>query len=158
MLLRVSIKFQLKRTVTAPGPVITPPCAVESPTRAAGKLLINILVLPVTITSGGPAQVHMFETVAAGKFKIKTFGTPGGKIGPPTWGSGPVNIGQMCISVTRAAGIGIDHTPFPLEIDYLSIKEGNYKCGKRPLGLDSGKLFGLNDASFFQNSVPLSTE
>jgi len=102
-----SVRNQFNRTVSAPGPVITPPWAVESPTRAAGRLLISTVKLPTIITSGGPTQVHMPVTVAAGRFMISTVGTPGGMIGPPTCGTGPVNIGQTCRSVTRAAGCGI---------------------------------------------------
>ncbi|MFN3494341.1 MAG: transglutaminase domain-containing protein, partial [Hydrogenophaga sp.] len=41
---------------------------------------------------------------AAGSIMISTVSAPGGRIGPPTWGTGPVNIGQTCMSVMRAAG------------------------------------------------------
>ena len=41
------------------GPMIVPPCAVLSPTRAAGFLPIMTFVEPMTMVSGGPTQVHM---------------------------------------------------------------------------------------------------
>src|SRR5262245_52740993 len=44
---------------------------------------------------------------AAGTKPISTVGQPGGKIGPPTWGTGGVPgvaMGQVCKSPTRAAG------------------------------------------------------
>jgi hypothetical protein len=56
------------------------------------------------IESGGPVQVAMSPTLAAGIPPIKTVGSPAGKIGPPTWGTVPVTIGQTCMSVTLAAG------------------------------------------------------
>lgn len=62
----------------------------------------------MTILSIGPIQTAIEPIVAAGKFPIKTVGTPGGKIGPPTCGTGGspgVDIGQVCISDTRAAGL-----------------------------------------------------
>ena len=34
---------------------------------------------------------------------MNTFGDPS-MIGPPTWGTGPVDSGQVCMSVRRAAG------------------------------------------------------
>jgi hypothetical protein len=71
--------------------------------RAAGLPPISTVDDPMAITSGGPAQVHISPTQAAGNPPIKTVGLPGGKIGPPTCGTGPVNIGQTCISVIRAA-------------------------------------------------------
>src|SRR5262245_6790046 len=59
---------------------------------------------PFTITSGGPTHVHMVVAVAAGSPPINTVGAPGGRIGPPTCGTTPVTIGQVCMSETRAAG------------------------------------------------------
>jgi hypothetical protein len=35
---------------------------------------------------------------------MSTVTPPGGKIGPPTCGTGPFAAGQACISLTRAAG------------------------------------------------------
>src|SRR5215218_10073978 len=90
-------------TVGAPS-VITPPCAVMSPIRAAGIPPIMTFADPATIVSGGPAQVHMSPTRAAGMPAIRTVGAPGGMIGPPTCGTTPVTIGQVCMSPTRAAG------------------------------------------------------
>ncbi|MEM9928489.1 MAG: hypothetical protein AAF840_01595 [Bacteroidota bacterium] len=49
----------------------------------------------------------MSPTTAAGNLAIKTVGTPGPTMGPPTCGMGGkpgVTIGQVCISVRRAAG------------------------------------------------------
>jgi hypothetical protein len=84
--------------------MMTPPWAVESPMRAAGILQMRTVGEPGMRTSGGPVQVAMSVARAAGKLPIKTVTPPGGKIGPPTWGTGPVVIGQVCISLTRAAG------------------------------------------------------
>src|SRR5215204_950752 len=83
---------------------ITPPWAVESPMRAAGCPLIMTLLEPRMIASGGPTQVHMSPMRAAGMPAIRTVGAPGGRIGPPTCGTTPVTIGQVCMSPTRAAG------------------------------------------------------
>ena len=63
---------------------ITPPCAVWSPSRAAGRKLIMTPLEPLTITSGGPTHMAIVVTLAAGRKSIKTVGTPGGMIGPPT--------------------------------------------------------------------------
>ena len=59
---------------------------------------------PIAMTSGGPTQVAMSPTRAAGKPPISTVTAPGGRIGPPTCGTTPVTIGQTCISVILAAG------------------------------------------------------
>jgi hypothetical protein len=59
---------------------------------------------PMAITSGGPAQVAMSPTRAAGWLPIITVGAHGGRIGPPTCGTTPVTIGQVCMSPSRAAG------------------------------------------------------
>jgi hypothetical protein len=83
--------------------IITPPCAVESPMRAAGLPPINTVAEPITMLSGGPTHTHISPRQAAGKPPIKTVGTPGGKIGPPTCGTGPVDIGHVCISEILAA-------------------------------------------------------
>src|SRR4029077_8643860 len=88
---------------------MTPPWAVGSPMRAAGLPPIITFVEPMMIESGGPTHVHMLPEVAAGRPAISTVGTPGGRIGPPTCGTTPVTIGQVCMSVTRAAG-GIDNS------------------------------------------------
>lgn len=54
---------------------------------------------------GGPTQVAIVPTVSAGRPLMKMFGElPGGITGPPTWGTGPVVMGQVCMSVMRAAG------------------------------------------------------
>ena len=83
-------------------PTITPPCAVKSPCRAAGRPPMKTVDEPMTITSGGPAQTHKSPITAAGRLPIKTVGTPGPVTGPPTCGLGVAN-GQVCISVIRAA-------------------------------------------------------
>ena len=82
---------------------ITPPCAVWSPRRAAGILPIITVAEPLAIVSGGPTHTHMSPTRAAGKKPIITVGQPTA-MGPPTWGTGPVDMGQVCISEIRAAG------------------------------------------------------
>lgn len=59
-------------------------------------------------------QVHMSPTLDAGMPAISTVGQPGGRIGPPTCGTGGVpgvTIGQVCISPTRAAGWPIAVSP-----------------------------------------------
>ena len=68
------------------------------------RLPIMTVADPFMMVSGGPAQVSMSPMVAAGKPPIRTVVVPGGRIGPPTWGTSPVTIGQTCISVMRAAG------------------------------------------------------
>jgi hypothetical protein len=65
---------------------------------------------PATMVSGGPVQVHMSPTLAAGMFAIITVGQPAGMTGPPTCGvDGGVTIGQVCMSPTLAA-IGISYS------------------------------------------------
>lgn len=71
--------------------------------RAAGLPPINTVDEPITMLSGGPAHVHISPMQAAGSPPISTVGAPGGNTGPPTCGDGPLNIGQTCISDTRAA-------------------------------------------------------
>lgn len=84
-----------------------PPCAVESPILAANFPPIWTVVEPIIMESGGPVHTAISPTQAAGIPPIKTVGHPGGRIGPPTCGTGPVVIGQTCMSVIRAAK-GID--------------------------------------------------
>src|SRR5690606_20074999 len=91
-------------TVNAPS-TIAPPWAVESPIRAAGWPLISTVGAPLTIVSGGPTHTAMSPRRAAGRLQISTVGAQGGPIGPPTCGTGPVDIGQACMSVRRAAGL-----------------------------------------------------
>jgi hypothetical protein len=89
---------------------MVPPCAVVSPCLAAGLPPIITVADPLTIVSGGPTQVQKSPTTAAGILPIRTVGTPGPVIGPPTCGIGGVPgvcIGQVCISVNRAAGCPI---------------------------------------------------
>ena len=84
--------------------MIMPPCTVGSINLAAGRKLIITPIDPITIISGGPTQVAIVVTVAAGRKSMSTVGTPGGSIGPPTCGTTPVTIGHTCISVILAAG------------------------------------------------------
>ena len=84
-------------------PIIIPPWAVLSPIRAAGLPLIKTVAEPFKITSGGPVQTNISPNVAAGNPPISTVIEPGGNIGPPTCGTTPVTIGQVCISDIRAA-------------------------------------------------------
>src|SRR6202044_698215 len=97
------------------GPIITvgqprvmaPPWTVGSPMRAAIRLPIKTVGEPMAIESGGPTQVPISVDLAAGCPPINTVTQPGGKIGPPTWGTGGtpgVIIGQTCKSPIRAAG------------------------------------------------------
>jgi hypothetical protein len=62
--------------------------------------------------SGGPTQTAISPTRAAGNPPISTVTAPGGKIGPPTWGTTPVTIGHTCISVILAAGLLMVHYNF----------------------------------------------
>jgi hypothetical protein len=80
-----------------------PPCAVESPMRAAGIPSIMTVPDPATMLSGGPTHTHRSPSFAAGNPPISTVGGPGGNMGPPTCGTEPVDIGQTCISVILAA-------------------------------------------------------
>jgi len=79
-----------------------------SPIRAAGLLQMRTVIEPLTMESGGPTQVHIDPTVAAGRLPMSTVGPPGETMGPPTWGTGGVpgvTMGQTCMSETLAAGI-----------------------------------------------------
>src|ERR1700674_2619004 len=90
-------------TVKQPSTMV-PPCMVESPIRAAMRLPMRTVAEPIAMVSGGPTQVAMSVTRAAGSIPISTVGSQGGRIGPPTWGTTPVTMGQTCMSVARAAG------------------------------------------------------
>jgi hypothetical protein len=50
---------------------------------------------PFTMVSGGPVQVHISLTTAAGMPPIKTVEAPGPMTGPPTCGTRMVTIGQV---------------------------------------------------------------
>lgn len=106
-------------------------CAVKSPMRAAGRLLIIVVPEPFDI-SPGPAGTHgisvqilvMSETRAAGMFPISTVGAQGLRIGSGSGGCGTgVGVGAggwmgawQCgascntISIMRAAGFDISKT------------------------------------------------
>src|SRR5579872_54615 len=83
-----------------------------SPIRAAGFPLMKTLGDPWTMVSGGPTQVAMLVTVAAGKPPMRTVGAPGGRMGPPTWGTIPLTLRQVCRSVILAAGGIFPFNPF----------------------------------------------
>jgi hypothetical protein len=86
---------------------ITPPCIVGSPIRAAIKFPIKTVGEPIAMLSGGPTHTNMSVARAAGWPAIRTVGQTGGRIGPPTCGTGGtpgVTIGHVCISPIRAAG------------------------------------------------------
>lgn len=104
--------------------MMTPPCAVGSPILAAIKPPIRTVGEPMRIVSGGPTHVARSVTRAAGSPPISTVGHPGGRIGPPTCGTTPVTIGQVCMSVTRAAG-GMDCQILISRIYF------NYRAGDR---------------------------
>ena len=82
MNIRNSVPYPIK-TVGKPR-VMLPPCAVESPIRAAGFPPISTVADPLAITSGGPTQTHISPTTEAGWLPIRTLGTPGPETGPPT--------------------------------------------------------------------------
>jgi hypothetical protein len=73
-----------------------------------GAALFTLTVVePMMMESGGPVQMSMSPTQAAGSPPMMTVGQPGGMMATPTCGTGTgagVCIGQMCISLTRAAG------------------------------------------------------
>jgi hypothetical protein len=69
--------------------VMFPPCTVMSPIRAASLFSIKTENDPKAIVSGGPTQVHMSPTRAAGIKPIDTVTLPM-MIGPPTCGTGGV--------------------------------------------------------------------
>ena len=96
-----------------------PPCAVESPNRAAGFPPIKTVADPATIVSGGPVHVAISPTVTAGMPPINTVATPGPIQGPPTCGvAGGVIIGHTCISFNLAAGCPILVTGYWLLLFY----------------------------------------
>src|ERR1051325_723876 len=90
-------------TVAHPA-VMLPPCAVESPCRAAPLPPSNTVREPLTTLSGGPLHVHCVPRIAAGFPPLRTVGAPGGMIGPPVCGLPPgLASGQVWLSPTRAA-------------------------------------------------------
>jgi hypothetical protein len=113
---------------------IVPPCAVASPILAAGFPQINTVADPSTIESAGPTQTALSPKTAAGIFPINTVGAPGPTIGPPTCGMGgcpAVTIGQVCISVSLAAGAAIVFL-FIFLIDHYNCPfKGCFACGRK---------------------------
>src|SRR5688572_23013450 len=100
---------------------IEPPCAVMSPSRAAGRPQTSTVTDAFTITSGGPTHTHISVARACGIPPVSTVRAQGGRICPPTCGMGGtpgVTIGQTCISPARAAGIPILRL-FPPQFDSL---------------------------------------
>jgi hypothetical protein len=69
---------------------------------------------PLAIVSGGPTQVAVSPTRAAG-IKLTITEEHPVTMGPPTWGTVPVTMGQVCISEILAAG-GIFLVPFKFDI------------------------------------------
>jgi hypothetical protein len=115
-----------------------PPCAVISPIRAAGLPPIKTVADPFTMTSMGPTQMHLSPILAAGMPEIMTVGQHGGIIGPPTWGTTPVTIGQVCMSVIRdAGGIGGPDPAVGLLGSKLAARSGHVNG----LGADAGNRF-----------------
>ena len=92
---------------------MTPPCTVMSPIRAAGSPPTRTVNAPCTIMSIGPTQIAMSVIRACGIMQVSTVGMHGGMIGPPTCGTSPVTIGQVCMSVTLAAGWPMISFPSP---------------------------------------------
>lgn len=64
------------RTVGQPGGITLPPCALESPTLAAGCPPISTDEEPEAIISGGPAQVAWSPARAAGAPPMSTMAGP----------------------------------------------------------------------------------
>src|SRR6478672_5673423 len=105
-------------TVGQPGPgAIGVPCMLMSPRRAAGKLPIMTVMLPIAIPFGaGETQAippGIALATAAGIPPISTVMTAAaGVIGPPTCGLGPSIIGHSAVSPARSAGpVGINSPP-----------------------------------------------
>lgn len=84
--------------------VMAPPWFIVSPRRAAGILQTMTVALPLATLEGGPTQIPMVPTCAAGSLPIRTVIATGGTRTPPTCGTGPVTMGQTCISDNLAAG------------------------------------------------------
>src|ERR1700691_4499774 len=99
------------------------------------------------MTSGGPTQVAMSPTRAAGRSSINTVGMHGGRIGPPTCGTIPVTIGHTCISVMRAAGGPMFPSPSLLNQLALGNFQSQFYIGSldlrhaRRIRLCSGNLY-----------------
>src|SRR5437868_129533 len=91
--------------------MMEPPCAMEEPTWAAGRLTMFTEEEPAAMVSGGPTQMAMSLTRAAGTPLMITVVCAGGRRGPPVCGTGPVDAGQAWKSPRRAAG-------FPMSEDY----------------------------------------
>src|SRR3984893_14506308 len=86
--------------------------------RAASTPPISTVGEHFTMTSGGPTHIAISVTRAAGSAPINTVGQPGAVIGPPTCGTGPVERGQVCMSVSLAAGCPMKQPPRDYDIPY----------------------------------------
>jgi hypothetical protein len=80
------------------------------------------------MVSGGPTQIAMSPITAAGIFPISTV-TLVPITGPPTCGTGPVVIGQTCISVILAAGCPMIHLYISVDIFTEDAKNNRYIIG-----------------------------
>jgi Protein of unknown function (DUF3738) len=143
------------RTVNSPN-TITPPCAVMSIIRAAGKPQTRTVKDPNTITSGGPTHVNMSVTRACGSPPVSTVTAQGGRMGPPTCGTSTVNIGQTCMSVARAAGnmlssisrLGLQRKPEPLcKASFSKPGTVDIRCNRCTLSHLAAKLSNLRHES-----------
>src|SRR5690625_1459557 len=97
-------------TVGQPGPgTMGAPCKLISLTRAAGKLPMSTVVLPIAMPLGA-GDTHTMPpgtelATAAGIPPMSTVGTAAaGVVGPPTWGLGPAVSGHTTVSPARSAG------------------------------------------------------
>src|SRR2546423_7163865 len=99
--------------------MIEPPWVVMSPRRAAGMPPMRTVGEPIATASGGPTHTHMSAARAAGIMATSTVTQPGGNTGPPTCGTGPVTMGQTCMSPARAAGAPMVSSPFASHVPQL---------------------------------------
>jgi hypothetical protein len=74
-------------------------------------------------------HVAMSPTTAAGEPPINTVGTPGPVIGPPRCGVSPVNIGHVCMSPIRAAGLLMVFDLGVRTTDFAIIRQENNHLG-----------------------------
>lgn len=95
--------------------------------RAAGLPPIITVEDPPAIASGAPAQVHWVNATAAGVPPIKTVGTPGGRIRPPTCGFTPSGkCGSPTRAVKRGAPAGGDAAVNEASAVFLAISSGDF--------------------------------
>src|SRR5580700_9794805 len=94
---------------------------------------VKTVIDPSTMTSGGPTQIAMSVTRAAGRPPMSTVGAQGPMIGPPTCGTSTVTIGQTCMSVIRAAGIPIVLLFLFPDLELLGSPEAGIEKRAQPL-------------------------